>query len=735
MQGRTPTSGWAGLAYGKKGINKEGSMAYNEIMLAAWLCDLAERDEGLAVSIKDCFPGEVSPDEVLRLIANYRKPSSPDELIVAQADALSSGSCGVNGGNKAPSLDKALVHLPSVLEIDKRRAAPAFCSPAPLEWDKIMPSREKTFKKEQYLELLAQFKKDFKALKGKPCAEYMPALDTMMEHYFWCVSSSSGDASDVSLYQHAKLTAAFAGALFRLGGDTKFLFINGDMSGIQKYIFDLKTTSENAKLLRARSFQLWALSEIIANDLTSQFRVSSENIISSAGGKFLVLVPDVSESDKLIQDFRLKWEKWFLHEFAGRLSFILSDGVSASPEDLQVGHVQDLLNKIGTASEWAKQRKMQAVLEEEGPALDSLYSKLQMYGECDYCGILPKKNDTSDKCQNCEDLIRIGGNLLRANKIVFHVPGDNPPSFDDMVKIKKDDNAFGYVINDYKAGSPLIYLPYIAPWEDEHYGIPKLFEDIAKRDKGEQGTEKLAMFKADVDNLGLVFSSSLGEAVSLARYAALSRLLHYFFSGWYYHFVNNNPNYRENIYTVFSGGDDLCVLGSWDTVLHFAAEFRKEFAKFVNNNPSLTLSGGIALASPTLPVRNIAEEAEAALETAKKREDVGKIIKNAISVFNTTVSWDEYDTCLADAKQIIGYLNNGSLASGVVYKMLDFANRAENVKNGNLRDMVWKSNFVYTIARNVKNNEIKKFFSGFGTEEKIEKSRIAVCYALYSRRS
>ena len=49
--------------------------------------------------------------------------------------------------------------------------------------------------------------------------------------------------------------------------DKKFLFINGDMSGIQKYIFDLKTSSDNAKLLRAKSFQLWALSEIISRVL------------------------------------------------------------------------------------------------------------------------------------------------------------------------------------------------------------------------------------------------------------------------------------------------------------------------------------------------------------------------------------------------------------------------------------------------------------------------------------
>ena len=39
-------------------------------------------------------------------------------------------------------------------------------------------------------------------------------------------------------------------------------------------------------------------------------------------------------------------------------------------------------------------------------------------------------------------------------------------------------------------------------------------------------------------------------------------------------FVNNHTDssgmpYKNRVYTVFSGGDDLCILGSWDAVMQF----------------------------------------------------------------------------------------------------------------------------------------------------------------------
>ena len=267
------------------------------------------------------------------------------------------------------------------------------------------------------------------------------------------------------------------------------------------------------------------------------------------------------------------------------------------------------------------------------------------------------------------------------------------------------------------------------------------FEEIAKK---ATGNKKLAMFKADIDNLGLVFTSSWGEGdesrISFSRYAQLSRHLHYFFSAYVSGFIKAHDEYRDTIYTVFSGGDDLCVLGAWDAVMRFALDFRNELTTFANGNPSITLSGGIALADSKLPVRAIAAAAEEALEHAKKRKDEtsNKVAKDAVSVFGVTVSWAEYEKSLKDAKAIVEHMDSGKVSYAVVYKMIDFANRARDVREGRkiIRDSLWMSNYRYVLARNIKqeHENVLKFFQRFGSPDLMEKSRIAVSYALYLNR-
>ena len=194
----------------------------------------------------------------------------------------------------------------------------------------------------------------------------------------------------------------------------------------------------------------------------------------------------------------------------------------------------------------------------------------------------------------------------------------------------------------------------------------------------------------------------------------------------------------------------MCILGSWDVVMDFALQFRKKLAEFTNNNPSVTISGGIALVNSKVPVSNIAEEAEELLEKSK-----GKTGKNAITVFGTTVTWEEYEKCLKDGKFLQEQLelnkkdSRQGVSTGVIYKFLDFANRAEKTlgkkdNSGiadvselvNMKDRIWKSNMIYVVSRNVKHNEeLKQKLLDFGANpQSMVNFRIAVSYALYTQR-
>ncbi len=740
--------------------------------------------EGFLDAFKDCLPDSVNFGNVKKLAASHHNPSTYYDWIISQADCLSSGSdrCSILGLEKCENenafdeeklkfYEKPMIHLLSTIKLEEMDApAQSYCKMQPLTDDNLIPDSNYKTSKEEYRKLYDQFAKDFKKLEGLEYDDFLLSLDSLLERYWWSIPSATNADADISLYQHAKTTAAFASALYEWHkqnncqdevslrkDDKKFLFINGDISGIQKYIFDLKTTSDNAKLLRAKSFQLWALSEIISHHIVKKFGVTYANIMTSAGGKFIILLPNTADTKTKLKNFQTEIEEYFLREFAGKLSFIISNGTESSYQDLKKGNVISLINRIGDDGDRAKSKKMQKVLFKHGAVLHEFYDDLQKNGECPKCGIFaassPKgdgEEDDNRQCKNCEKLIEIGSKLVKNEKIVLKT--DKLDHFGKMIELypwdKDLDTKSFYYVNNFHAGNPLMNLPYVAPKDEEENLLT--FEDIAKKSNG---VKKLAMFKADIDNLGLIFSQSLGKRMSFSRYADLSHLLHYFFSSFYAWFVKNHKDqngdsYENKIYTVFSGGDDLCVLGAWDSVLQFALDFQKELKKFTNNNPSVTISGGIVLSSSNVPVRAIAESAEENLEKSKSYSN-GKNQKNAITLLGTTVSWEEYEKCLEDGKLLESLLENKKLSTGVIYKFLDFANRAEKTlgkKEGqdgvadvseliNPKDRIWKSNLIYIISRNVTDAEIKAKLTKFGeSPESMINSRIAVSYALYRQR-
>ena len=708
---------------------------------------------GFLEAKKNILPDGITVNNVVDLASYHHNPSSSEQQLISEADCLSSGSDRANllsvddDEEKIKFYEKPMINLVSSLHLDQRQNI-SYCKMLPLEMDAVLSTNKTKISKEEYKKLWDTFEQDFDSLAGMKYNCFILALESLLERYWWCIPSATNTDADISLFQHAKTTAAFAAALYRYHENEsnfelslknrqtkKFKIISGDMSGIQKYIFDLKTTENNAKLLRAKSFELLAVSKILCDYITKSFDVTAANIITFAGGKFMVLLPNTEKTNQLLPQIQLEIEEYFLKEFAGKLAVIISDGIDASYNDCLQTNAQKLFNDIGYNADCCKQKKMQKALRKSGAVLHEFYTELQKNGECPQCGVFPSAGINSDgirPCKNCESLEHIGRNLVKSAKISFS--SDKLQPFGDMIHFAASGNdRTAYSINDFKPGTPCMYLPYYAPKKEDN--TLYTFEELAKKSCTEtKGNKKIAMFKADVDNLGLVFSSSLGERLSFSRYADLSFTLNYFFSAYYDYFVSSHKIYKDKIYTVFSGGDDICVLGSWDAVIDFAGDFHKKFEEFTNKNPDITLSAGIVLSNPKVPVRNIADNAEAALEQSKSSPN-----KNSVTVFSTTVSWKEFEKCIADGKKLQEYLDSEQLSSGVVYKMFDFANRAEDVGKGDLKELLrnntWLSNFKYSVTRNIKSKEIQQWMLSFGVSpESMVKSRIAVSYALYTQR-
>lgn len=144
---------------------------------------------------------------------------------------------------------------------------------------------------------------------------------------------------DVSLYDHSRVTAAIATALWRYHqernetdecvvkalreqqqswDEKKFLLIQGDFFGIQDFIFTSggETNKRAAKLLRGRSFYVSLLSECAALKVLDALDLPSTSQVINAAGKFMIVAPNTEQTKSKLQQIQQELDQWFLsHSF------------------------------------------------------------------------------------------------------------------------------------------------------------------------------------------------------------------------------------------------------------------------------------------------------------------------------------------------------------------------------------------------------------------------------------
>lgn len=221
-------------------------------------------------------------------------------------------------------------------------------------------------------------------------------------------------------------------------------------------------------------------------------------------------------------------------------------------------------------------------------------------------------------------------------------------------------------------------------------GQPKMFECIAHKSKGKK---MLGYVKADVDNLGAVFAFGLKENNTVSRISTLSRMLDVFFSGYMQGMIKND---YPDLYTVYSGGDDLLVIGPWHTAIRFAEELNNKFRQFTCDNGNLTLSAGIALVKPGYPVFRSVTIADNALDVSK---DKGK---NRLTVFGQTIDWVELPEVMTECRRLDTWLEQKQVSSGFAMNLLAYSQMNNNYSNtGKTQYLKFLPLMTYDIARNL----------------------------------
>jgi CRISPR-associated protein Csm1 len=159
----------------------------------------------------------------------------------------------------------------------------------------------------------------------------------------------------------------------------------------------------------------------------------------------------------------------------------------------------------------------------------------------------------------------------------------------------------------------------------------------------------------DVDDLGQLFGQgfrhqdSTGTVVNtatLVRVASLSAALSRYFEGWVGELcrdVNRTEARKGNelVYAIYSGGDDLFIVGTWDVLPELARRIREDFRTYTAGNRRLHLSGGITLHGGKEPLYQAADLAGDALDAAKRVHG-----KDAVNFLDISVGWGEWQQVL-----------------------------------------------------------------------------------------
>ena len=531
-------------------------------------------------------------------------------------------------------------------------------------------------------------------------------LETLLDHlqrYAWCAPAPQyGDDSDVSLYDHARITAALtvclaAGPASEAGVAA---LIGGDLSGVQDWLYTLGS-SKAAKALRGRSFYLQMLTEVIAYKLLDELGLPLTNLIYAGGGNFYILapIPSVPEFERLSKEI----SQTLIDVHEGELFLAMGHTLIQEPE-FSAGKIGAAWNRVNQALGRQKRQRFAGLGEAKMAELIGV--ALNQGGKPDkVCSICQRENPlgkpwpadpdnpAQTRCDLCSGLEALGNLLPKATHIIINRLSGSEPAPRMGGDWQAALRALGYQVEPVEADTAQGNLPKGVifgrlgriqpqpnPQQDgqvsfAYHSIPYVFfyrplVNIVPFNKGEiatfdeltraaNGLDQWGVLRMDVDDLGALFRDGFGARATLSRTTQLSFALRLFFEGrlneigkrfnlaTYSEQDHDRPGAKkgkDRVYAMYSGGDDLFIVGSWDALPHLAHEVRQEFSQFVAGNSGIGLSGGISLASERFPLYQAARQAGSAEARAKvfKRKQSGRE-KDALSFLGQVLGWEEFD--------------------------------------------------------------------------------------------
>lgn len=445
-----------------------------------------------------------------------------------------------------------------------------------------------------------------------------------------------------------------------------FRLISGDISGIQNFIYTIPSKGA-LKSLRGRSFYLEILMEQIVDELLDALQLTRANLIYNGGGHFYILAPNTTKTSTAIETMEKSINEWFLTVFGTKLYLALGSATATADELIQSQRAlfRKVSQSVGDAK--SKRYSEQHLTDLFNPN-STYNTVLHGERECSICHTSTAtltsygKDTEAEACPICNGLYRLGEQIVDSRDTVFVLAlPNNSDTCESIPKVEvyvnnwNDDadnlRLYLYVVPEvslqkFEANHEIlrIYSKNTAKTGHNVFNRIWLADYVARKDNGQvyefeelatssglgedKGIKRLGVLRADVDNLGAAFiggfiseGSDRFKYGTLSRYADLSRDLAMFFkvavnkmaqgdvqgfgtSVMPFTIWANKQVTTRKIHVIYSGGDDVFLVGAWDELLELAIDIREKLAEVTDNK--ITMSAGLALFSPSYPISQMA---------------------------------------------------------------------------------------------------------------------------------
>ncbi len=383
---------------------------------------------------------------------------------------------------------------------------------------------------------------------------------------------------------------------------SKYILIKGDVSGIQEFIFNVKS-DKAAKQLKGRSFFIKLLIEVVMLHLFDKSGIQDSNIdkhkISVSGGNFVIKLPE--ENENIVAKTQNIFTKAL--QYTG-----LNIAIDYVPYEKSYSDTLTNLNaKI-------REKKLQFFSDDFDYYIP--HHKTNYSTHLNWLTLTDTLKNTIISNHKTFEIEKNTNNNLSVNHIV------TLPGYTVRFKIDKNpDNIRVFNLEDY--------LESLFPLHNRNI---KQFNDLAKHGSLYRGINKLGILSMDVDGLGNIIECLKDET----EHKEFDNKLKEFFNHKLRQIITSDSKFNEKIYTVTAGGDDSFFVGKWNTILDLALTINKAFTSEFKDK-KLTISAGFIMVDPKFPVVRFAELAERALKKAKYNYDT----KGNICIFDEVVQWNK----------------------------------------------------------------------------------------------